>query len=519
MAYFGSIHSSGFGEHYKHIQQLTVKLSANRASVIVSFIAAPEFGDAWFGIYVNARLMASAYAVEGARSIPIVVPLASGTGRQSVVVLRQGAAKDYDMSHIARLFDTNSAQQATISAAWPMEVIGAIADDDGDDLDWLSAWSITGLSYTECGPVDGFKSRGKLDLITTVSGSTITLTLSTLAGLVATGTGIFPGTITLAEANSSGVSGSVAVASGAATETGELYIRWPVETYVLRGLTDPPTVKVATIPFNKADSLTYTDEVLPAGTYYYRLQSVSDTGDIGDQTASLYLTIPGIPVAPINQAYKSGSAAATVLSFTASTTTGATYRAYIKTCDGAYIDTQTIAATAAAGATEITLPAITDYPGTALAFVRAVFGGIEEQNGETVEIEYDATGAYVPKRPNVPAITSAIVSSGNTATCKITYPATGEAAAATQVQLFVRDPEGSYDFTNPASTVTLGALAGNYKTAIATATLANGWHWLTAKAATAAGTQCAGQAPEQLVYASDVNAAPPTAATIVLNRG
>jgi hypothetical protein len=216
-------------------------------------------------------------------------------------------------------------------------------------------------------------------------------------------------------------------------------------------------------------------------------------------------------------AYKSGNAAETKLSFVPSSTAGATYRAYLQQIGAAYLDTENIAATAAALATEITLPAITGYAGVARVILRAVSsGGVEEANTMQLALEYDAAGSFVIPRPNTAFIRSVTVTSGLNASFIIDYDSRGEAGTATTVKVYSRTPAGSYNFASADATGTLSGTGT--KTATATASYAEGWYYITARAATSGGILGAQSAQEQYVHFSDdVTAAP--YGDVIVSRG
>jgi hypothetical protein len=477
----------------------------------IDFMAAPGMGNAWFGVYLNADYCGWVYAVEGVTaSINVTIPPARGANL-SVVVLRQGSMQAYDQSRAARGYDGESAAQATLTVAWPAEILGTPENAN------LSAWTLAGLTYALADRGET-KTRGAFTINLTVTGGTATLALANGGGTLASGSVAVPGTITLAEQNNSGLSGTVAIGAGAATWGGLLYLRWPASLEIYRAAANPPTVLIDTETFAGYDTTVYTDPaLLAAGTYYYRTRFVSDTGESGAYGAAQAEVIPGLPGAPGTLAYLSGTAAATILSFTASATVGATYRAYTMGIGGSFIDVDNIAATAAAGATQITLPALSGYPGTAQAIVRAVYGGVEEKNGAAVSLEYDAAGAYVPARPSAPGVKGFSVSAGLTLNVTGTYSRGSDLGVATQLQLFTRAPGGSYNYSSPDATAALAA-AGSMQTAALAATLTDGWWYFVLKSATAAGVQSAAASAEYLaLIADDVLSAPSVA--YALNRG
>ena len=355
--------------------------------------------------------------------------------------------------------------------------------------------------------VEGKATRGDIAVSLSVDAGTATIVLSDVSGnTLGSGSGAVGGSVTITGT----VSGTIDVDAGAATLTGDLRYRYPAQMAVYVDTDNPPTDQDGVVAFAQSDSATYTATGLAAGTYYVALRPTSDTGDVAAKGTASSATVAGVPVAPTDLAYDSGDAAATVITWTESTTVGATYNIYIKNIDDDVLDTSTAATTSATGTDTKTLPAITGYPGIAQVLIRAEFGGAEEKNGELLLIEYDAAGDYVAPRPNGISVQKVSVSSGTSLSVQCTYDTTGEAGTATTAQIFARDPDGSYDFDTPDGTASLSADYSGLKYATVTASLANGWHWVTAKAATVAGVQSLNQAQEVLVYVSDVDATAPT---------
>jgi len=349
----------------------------------------------------------------------------------------------------------------------------------------------------------------------TVDGGTATVQV----GNIASGSGSVGGSITLTEINSSGITGSVTVDAAAVSGDAVLSFRWPAFMRILRDQTSPPTSIISTAIYNGGDTGSFIDpDTLDAGTYYYAFQAISDTDDIGDKSTPQTINVTGAPDAPDNLAYVSGDAAATLISWEESETVGATYNIYVANPDDPYLDTTTPTQTAVTGSTGAALDAITGYPGTAQVLVRAEFSGTEELNGDILFIEYDSSGVYVDKRPNIPSISSIDVASGLQINVAGNYNPSGEEGEGASLQLFIRDPDGSYDFTTPDDTVALGTSINGYKFATLTASKTIGWYYVTLKAITSTGVQCTGQSAEVAVYVSDLNAVAPTG-SFTLTRG
>ncbi len=495
-----------FGDPDKHISNLEAVATPSGAKVRIK--ASTGLGDAYYQVYVNNVFAGAVWCPEGLTSdwINVVVPTA---GSPSIVCFRVGSQPFGDNSEFARL-EEEAPQQVTANWSWDYEVLGT-----PDSLK-LTSWTVAGLRKVLMQPTDR-TTRGEVPVSMTVSGSTATINVGTLAS----GSGSLGTTVTLTAINDSGVSGSVAVAADAVTAEATLSARWPEKMRILRDTTSPPTTTIDTVRYDEEDNGKKVDEdVLTAGTYYYALTAISDTDDVGDQSSPTTIVVAGAPDAPEDLAYVSGGASATNISWTASTTSGATYNIYVQNPDDEYMDTETATQTAVAGSTGATLPAITGAPGRAQVLVRAEKSGVEEKNGDFLTIDYTNTGVYIPERPNAPEIRSVIVSDGLTLGATITYTSKDEKATPATVELYTRLPSGSYDFDTPDASVALStAGVGGIRKALASSTkTADGWYYVTAKSVTAGDVSSDGNAPEVAVYLSDDNLAAPVG-TFELTRG
>jgi len=517
----GSPFAAGFGNPENAVARFSADPSPDGASVRLNFTPRSGYGDAWFGIYRDGALAKNVFAGE-ATETSVRVECPWGSAQVSVLALRLGHLGDpgYEINRVARSFDKSSCRRATLAFDFAPSVLEAL-----DDGGFTSAWALNGLALgCNCAHVNAHTQWGELDLELAVSGGQVTVALALRGVPQAQGTATIAGapfSVSLSERNASGLSGTLTVSNSVSSVSGaRLRVRWPREMKILRGASDPPTQEIARVPFRGRNSVRWTEPAeLSAGTYYYRLQPVSDTGAAGAASATLPVTIPDTPEAPTNLAYQSGNAGATVLGFTPSATSGATYRAYLA-MPGAVLNLNDAAATAGVGASSLTLPAITGYPGTAYVVLRAVNAGVEEKSLRVLALEYDAAGNFVAPRPNSPGLDAAGVtlSAGRTLTALGTYYTEGEAGIAATLQLFVRTPSGSYDYSAPAASAALSTAARGIKTAGLTCTLpGDGWYYLRPLAATAGGTQSpSADAPEILLYASATVLPAPANPTIAL---
>lgn len=521
---FGQPFGAGFGNPQNMLSGRTdVELANSNTAIRVRIAPATSFGGAYFGVYVNSKLAGTQYVEEGEESPWITYPRRS-SDTQSVLILRNGQNSFYDQGRVCRKgYEEIASTKVTCSWDWSdgLDIIDTVIDSDGENNGDLSSWSLSGLVYSklDAGPSI---TRRRLTVDMETDGGTTTVTLSRGGVSVASGTCTAPATCTLAEVDSSGISGSVDVgASPTDVEGSILYIRFPKSINILREDVDPPTATVATIDFNGQDSGTWTEEDdLATDTYYYRFYYVSDTGDDGTESASTSVTVPGPSDPPTNLAYSSGNAAATILSYTEPTPAALGYTLYWQPIGGEYINLSDSAASSSGGMTTVTLPAITGYPGKVYVILRAFANFIHEQNADVLELEYDASGNYVTPRPNQPAIGSVEVDAGTSITVSGQYDTTDEAATATQLQLFTRVPNGSYNFSSPQDTASLGATFDpNIKAANLSANLIiTGFVYLCVKSATAAGIQSETRSDEFLVYLDSGNLSAPEVSTTI-SRG
>jgi len=483
---YGCPHAAGLGSPELAVEYL--KLEQVRGTWRARWKPRSGWGAAWFGVYNNALKQTHLFAPEGVEQ---VVPILPNVGKDlSVLVLRLGPNAgwpDADYSHVARTFESEEAKRATLFWKWEPDEVGSISDTDT----YTSSWALTGIKRSNTIVESGHKLWTYLEFSITVSGGNATVTVTRDGQTVCSGTAALGASVTLAEQNSSGISGSVTVVGGATTITGQkVFFRWPKEMKILRGTSDPPMSVAHTYTFDEEDEVTFTEPSdLAAGTYYYRIQPVSETGDDGTVSSTKSTLIPGTPQPPTNVAYASGNASGVTINFTPSSTPGATYRAYLSNVGGV-LDPFTPVATAAAGATSITLPAITGSPGYAYVVIRAVNGTDEDKNANgTLELEFDASGVYIPPRPNAPeiALESIVLTSGRALSLTGVYATLDEKGVATELRLYARDPGGSYGAA--LATAALGAARDGLKTASLSYTFpANARKFIVLKAATAAGT-------------------------------
>lgn len=336
----------------------------------------------------------------------------------------------------------------------------------------LTSWVLTGLQrYTNCMQDPLYANWASLDVTLEDDAGTRTVTLKCNGRTVASGSRAGDGSITLAEQNDSGLSGSVAVAYNADVTSGaEVVIRWPKKLavhYKTSAFTAPDFPRTAEKYLNDDgwnNERTYRSPILAAGTYHI---VVHQQDDGGNESAGLAgggdtVTLLTPPEPPTSLAYSSGGAAATVIQWTASTTGGATYAIY-DSGEDTVINMSAATATHIAGTGTLTqtLPAVSaGWTGTRRVIVRAVNGGVTEGNSNMLQMEY-SNGFVIPARPAAPHAESTITVAGRKVTIPVNISVVDESKATpAYVYLFMRAPGGSFDYDSPDDIVALAAAVG-----------------------------------------------------------
>jgi hypothetical protein len=323
--------------------------------------------------------------------------------------------------------------------------------------------------------------------------------------LVAQGTRSGEGLITLQEVRQSGLSGSVNVTASSGVISGELSleIRFPQSYkihYDTASLSFPRAEQMAIHDDGRSNRFHALSDILPAGTYHTAIVSVSDSGVENTPVASQTVELGGPPNPPSSVVYASGNATATVISFVASSTSGATYNVYASQINEP-INLQTPIGTHVAGTGTLTqtLPAISGTPGLRRVLIRAVNSGVEEQNANMLKLEYNAAGNIIGDRPNVPRLKNISVASGRQITIQAVYTTAYQAASSTQAQLFIAPENTAIDYAIPLDAQSWSDDVGGVRVATLTATApSDGFYIVAVRAISAAGVQDAGTANERV---------------------
>jgi hypothetical protein len=528
---YGSPLGAGFGNPENDIAFLGITPAAGGAPFFyLTFRPADGRGDAWFGIYVNCMFVRNVRAAEGEMAGPFVVGWPRGATQVSLAAIRLGQVSDpsYHIERVARTFEGAACRRVTVEWTWTPEIVGTIKDGGQ-----TSGWQLAGVTFSKTAPVQqivpvgGTWTQFTFDIV--VASGTCTVSLYRQNTLVAQGTiplASLPGVVALSEVAGSGISGQVTVAAGVTLELGALLIlRWPTAMQITRGTSDPPSAIVATVPFNSADTCEWTEPVdLPAGTYYYRLDELSDTGEPGAATATLQAVVQGPPLPPAGLHYVSGNYLNTIVGWTDSPTPNAAYNVYSREDGQPFrLNQPDSYPPLPHGTTQFQLANFYGYyPGFRFVLVRSVLAGVEEKNIAILRIEYDGEGNVVPARPNAPAIDtgSLAITAGRSVALTGLYPSAGEPGVATELQLFSRTVTGDYDFDNPDATATLGAAGTNgIKTAALSKTYgSDGPRYVCLRAVTADGTP--GNTSAETLIDPNADAMPaPEDAEIYVARG
>lgn len=488
MAIFGQSFGAGFGDPDNHIADIIYDNTRGMA-----ILAADGFGDQYYSIFINGVTSRSVWCPEGQYTDWVYLDspeksmlLLLGTGQNTDGLSNPLNALELPMRFVTALW------------IWSTDVI------DPPELPELTNWTLSGIKREHITTLDQF-TRGTIPVTVTEAAGTVTVTLSTIAE----GSGPVGSTITLTELNSSGVSGSVDASLSTVTDSGIVEVRFPEKMEILRDTFSPPTTVRTTERYNSADTATWQEpNALDAGTYYYSLRAISDTKDTGDASTPQEITVIAEPEPPTDIAYVSGNYSNTAISWTASTTPGATYNVYLRDADETDLDTLTPIQTLVAGSTGTTLPTLA-FPGTVTVLVRCELGGLEEKNLDKLDITYDSAGDKVDPEPNIASIRDVRVASGTSVTIEADYDSTSEAAVATEIEFFSRTASGSYNLSSPDATQGLSNTLP-VKFASATISLANGNHYVSVRAKTAAGAVSESLSDEQFVFVSDENIEAPT---------
>lgn len=489
---YGMPYASGYGDA-RQTSLVELSLDQNGLAIEARVTPAPGRGDALFGVVQNAKWVGN-YTLDEAQTRLLM--LAAAGAKSSVYVFRLGKGSGaYTNDRLARYDDALDARRVTLLWNWDPVYVGAISSESADTQ--ASGWSLTGVAFAHLDRADNLRYR--IPYTITVTGGVATVQLGRADNVLASGSGPVNTTVALTGT----LPGSVAVSAGCVSHTGFIEYHYPQSMRILRGTSNPPATVVATVPFNLRDSQRWTEASdLTAGTHYYALQLVSAEGDAGDVSAAVAETIIADPAPATNLHYVSHTGADCVVAWTASITAGVTYTVWSDGADGIMRKiTETAGLTA-------TVPVMSD--GVSHVLVRAEKDNVAETNTAYLTLTFAASVLQAAK-PNVPQIVadSVKITNSRTVTLQGAYDATGEAAAATKLALYVRPDSGAYDWGTPAAVVNLSAFNDTWKLAALSATLTGNGYWFASVKSRTAGDVESAASAETRLYVSDTNLAAP----------
>jgi hypothetical protein len=494
---YGQPWGAGFGDPEHHIAAIRMPVQRGNTALDVYFTPAAGLGDAYFQIYYNNVPQRVVYAAEGYEAGPFPIAIPRGSTRASVVIMRMGSMND-STANFAAIVRTLSLLSGELTAGWrwPYQIFGPTTERKS------SAWAMTGLRYSQTLPVATRRSWSFLYYTIALSGGTVTVTVSNETTDLAQGTvaaASLPATVTLSALNDSGLTGSVQLpADYTAIADAPLYVRWPAQMDMLYGASNPPSSLLSSTLFNNRDTGRMTVRDVAAGTWYFALRAVTDTGVQCAPTTATQKTFVSIPEPPTDVAANDGDADETIVSWNA-VTVGAAYNVYAAIAGEAL----RLVGTTAANAESFALPAFT-APGRRAVLVRAVNSGIEEQNANFVYVDYDADGEIDNPQPNTPSIDAAMtrITSAYALSIRALYDTAGQLAAPEYLELWSRAVDGTYGADPDATAAPSDAGAGWLQATLTETYGADGQRWVKVSAISAAGRR-SGFSAEMLVFLCD----------------
>lgn len=524
--FFGQTFGAGLGNPQNLLLYVKTK-QVTPTKYMAYFKPVPGQGNQYFQVYNNAILQRTVFAYEGVeQKIPIIPN--PGATEISVVVLCVGYSSlpGYSEVQVAREFEKDDSEQVTADWKWTGEIF-----DTDDPLSQLVNFNITGLERTNTTIIAANKQHSYVTANLTVTAGIATVDiLDASHTVVSSGSNSVGNTVSITPIDGGIIQGTCYVQPSAATTNGiTLFIRWDASMNILKDVVNPPAVVYDNVPFDGQTTGTWSDRSNIAGTFYYALQPVSDTGEVSlssNVTQEIIITKPN---APTNIHRVSGNAANMVIGFTPSNTPSAASKAYLsqdqitQTWEVEHpINVFQAAGSAATGVGTINLPPITGYPGTAYLYIRANLGaGAEEHNGNVFAMTFDGAGNFVSPMPNTPSIVleSVKITTGRALTLRGVYVFANEPDVATALQMFVRTKAGSYNFAAPVATTSLAGLTPILKTATMNYTFpSDGTFFVVLKAVTA-NSVLGGQSNEVMVQPNITMMPAPDDAEFVLSRG
>lgn len=299
----------------------------------------------------------------------------------------------------------------------------------GDLNSSFSSWVLTGLRRGFNVSQGVHKTRGTLQISLTQSGGVNTLTLTAGGVIQASGSRTGNGSITLAEQNDSGVSGSVTIAY-VSDVAALLHIRWP-KSYSAE--IDSQTAEID----DNGVSNKFEARIrgVSNGTHNLTITPISDTGVSHTPTvvSSVVVANPPAPPTALRLQNLPSDYLATHIEWAASADAD-TYNVYDSDLNE---PTDILNVIANQAGITYTLPAITQAAGIRRVIVEALKSGVESGERFCLEIEYDSIGVIIKPRPSAPDFTIRPTTSGLTVNFDYRYSRRLEQGNATKLAVFL----------------------------------------------------------------------------------
>jgi hypothetical protein len=396
--------------------------------------AAPDYGEMYYVVVCDGMPQAVVYLKEGIpKTSTIIYDAKKSTHAVSIVCLGEWDTIPANTNVVIQqdyfTVDKGLYLRVTFDAT--------IEQDSYDDLEQLSSWNLTGLErFLNCLPVSSARTQLDINILLISDGSVRTLTLFVKGQIVATGsiTGT-TGTITLTEANDSGLNGTVALAYTADLEAGIATFR---ARYSRQYKIFVDSVLDKTINENgRANEIGVLLGPLSGGNHSITVRSVSDTGIEGTLSAPINVTIPSRPNPPQVPYYVSGDYSNTLIRWQGSTNAGI-HKVYDSALNYPTDLDTAVQTTSGIGLLSATLPAITAAQGTRRVVVSAFdANGVDDGFRREVKIKYDTSGNYLFPSPNIPGFNFNRVESGNKMFVDFYLNTIEEEAPSTKAHLFL----------------------------------------------------------------------------------
>lgn len=480
-----------------------VKASILGSALTVKFYVQSGY-DGYYTLYIDGiKQGAPAYFASGIQQ-SLSGAIAYSETKHVFSIVPQGAwsADIFDLSFQTDIWENGRVDRlkAKITAAPDQFAFGTGSAQ-------FSSWALTGINrFINCAPSTNSSTWGTLNVTMTTNAGIHTVTLDVNGFGQASGTVNGDGSITFTALNGSGIGGTVALVYTGNIAAGVTVVNafpasypvyWKTSTFTAPDF--PRAYNGIVYDDGHSSLFTYRSTSLVAGTYYEVSHQIDECGNESSNLdgGGTPITLVGAPPAAGPSSYLSGGATgpATTIAFAASSDNTSTYNIYDSLVSG-FLSLLAANDSHAAGSGTInhTLAAISGtFTGTRYVLVRAVKGGIEEGNLQTLAMTY-VNGVVQALAPPAPAVTNAPRRSGRTVTLAVSIDTNEQLVAPTQVCIFLYAWPGVPDYTTPTSTTNISASAkvgSNYNLDVSATAGADGVYGVAVRTKSAAGTQSA----------------------------